>query len=57
MKGVNISLTLGKKMGARQTGGKTGTGQSNRPKDVDTEDNCRLKQNVKMRKNHRARSA
>lgn len=57
MKGVNLSLTLGRKIGAGQTGGKTGAGQSNPPTDMDMEDNCRPKQNVKMGKNQRARSA
>ena len=57
MKGINASLTPGRKMGAGQTGGKTASGQSNTLKDVDTDNNCQPTQDVKVGKNHREMSA
>lgn len=52
-----ISLTLGRKVGARLTGGNARAGQGNLSKDMDTEDNRRPKRNAKMGMNHRTRSA
>lgn len=52
-----ISMTLGREVGAGWTGGNTGAGPGNTPRDEDTAGNCRPTQNVSMGMSHRTRAA